>query len=179
MPKAEKPKGASRKVPFERPGLDEEIDEQSRVPVKQTKKAPKRRDGEAQVLGLAWPVAPLTPTEFWCFRSTHLCRPSFLSGSLRLLAPRPSKSRWTLVQTSTKGAASSSNWSQRRRPVQPTCTPRRRFVLEDDDASDSEGEYEDYEDFEEAEIVRPCARQTVAMPSSFSSVSPRLIHHRK
>ena len=56
---------------------------------------------------------------------------------------------------------------------------RRRFVLEDDDASDSEGEYEDYEDFEEAEIVRPCARQTVAMPSSCSSVSPRLIHHRK
>jgi hypothetical protein len=53
MPKAEKPKGASRKVPFERPGLDEEIDEQSRVPVKQTKKAPKRRDGEAQVLRLA------------------------------------------------------------------------------------------------------------------------------
>ena len=71
------------------------------------------------------------------------------------------------MQTSTKGAASSSNCSQRRRPVQPTCAPRRRFVLEDDDASDSEGEYEDYEDFEEAEIVRPCARQTVAMPSSF------------
>jgi hypothetical protein len=56
------------------------------------------------------------------------------------------------VQTSTKGA--SGTCSQRRWPIQhaPSC---RRFVLEDDDASDSEGEYEDYEDFEEAEIVRP------------------------
>jgi hypothetical protein len=53
MPKAEKPKGGNRKVPFQRAGLEEEIDEESRVPVKQTKKAPKRRDDDAQVPRLA------------------------------------------------------------------------------------------------------------------------------